>query len=127
MTTAIRPIEYYVERIKKQLLRRFPELTFETIRLADNDVYLYFDNYGPETEWADVARLATTIAVNALVEADYAISVFPARNGPAYSAIANRLSFLGRYAIIAIPQGSSRRLEAWQTSSALSAARQWLS
>jgi hypothetical protein len=82
MTTATKPIEAYVEKIKKHLLRKYPHMTFETVRLADDDVYLYFDNFEPSDYSHEVIHRASAIAVDALVEADYAISVFPAHTVP---------------------------------------------
>ena len=77
MKTATKPIEYYLERIKKHLLKKYPNLRFETDFIDPQEVYLYFRFDEPREETYSVTKRAGNIATDALVDAGYSIYVTP--------------------------------------------------
>lgn len=76
-STQIRPIEHYVERIQRHLLRKYPDLQMRVVKLSDDEVYIYFHLDDPEANWFPVIHRASRIAVDVLVDYDYKIRVQP--------------------------------------------------
>ncbi len=77
MTTATRPIEHYVEKIRRHLLRRYPDLVLNIVPISETEVFMYFRVDDPEENWFPIIHRASGIAVDALVDAGYRINVQP--------------------------------------------------
>ena len=78
MTTATRPIEHYVEKIKRHVARKFPYLSFDVVPVGHDEVYVYFHGFDPEENWMLIIHRGSGIAMDALVDAGYRIHIQPA-------------------------------------------------
>lgn len=77
ISTKRKPLEYYVEKIEKHLLKKFPQLEFELVKHDDREATIYYRPFSEETDSAIVRRTGG-IATDALVDDDYNIHIQPA-------------------------------------------------
>ena len=77
VTARQRSIEYYVERVKQRLLRRYPQLTFEFIPTSEREGTIYYAPY-VEDDDLDIVHRTGKVAMEALLRDDYVIHIQPA-------------------------------------------------
>jgi hypothetical protein len=80
--TKDRTLDYYVERIQKHLLKKYPHLRFQVERWSDREATIYYTPYSEEEDWQIIHRVGG-IATDALVDANIRIWVMPDRVGAA--------------------------------------------
>jgi hypothetical protein len=78
MTTATRPRDYYIERIKAHLLKKYPGMSFEVEHISDHETYVYCNPAVPTDDTYEITKRAGNIVVDALVNSGYQIYVMGA-------------------------------------------------
>ena len=70
-------IEQYVNRAMRKLLRRYPGLSFEFVRISEREGTIYYAPY-TEDDDLDIVHLTGKVALEALLRDDYVIHIQPA-------------------------------------------------
>lgn len=71
MTTATRSKEYYIERIEKHMLKKYPGMRFEVEPAVDGGTIIYCFPAEPVEDTYDITKRAGNLAVKALVESGF--------------------------------------------------------
>ncbi len=70
MTTATKSRDYYVERIEKHLLKKYPGMRFEVEPLDERETYVYCYPAEPLENTFDIIERAGNIVTDALVDSN---------------------------------------------------------
>jgi hypothetical protein len=75
MTTKTRPREYYIDRIKAHLLKKYPGMEFEVDHVDERETFVYCYPRVPMEGTYAVTERAGNIVTDALVDDGYRIYV----------------------------------------------------
>ena len=77
-TTKLKPIEHYIERAKKKLLKYYPGLTFTVRKRSDDEAFLYFVGpYDTDEDGWEMMLKGSEVASDAAIEGKYLLYVMP--------------------------------------------------
>jgi hypothetical protein len=71
MTTATKSRDYYIERIEKHLLKKYPGMRFEIESISDSEAYIYCYPTEPTEDTYEITKRAGNIVTDALVDDGY--------------------------------------------------------
>lgn len=77
--TVDRTIDDYIQRLEARLLRKHPDLEFETIKWSEQEATVYYRPYSEQDDFEIIHR-ASSVTTDALVDSGYRILVTPARD-----------------------------------------------
>ncbi len=74
--TKEKTIDYYVEKVEKRLLRKYPHLEFRVERWNDSGATVYYSPYAEEDEYP-IIKQASSVIAEALEDDQFQIYIIP--------------------------------------------------